>query len=91
MPEPTQGAALGDLPSRIMGWVGKARARGLTTIYLDFETVNRLLSAARGAAASEARIAALEAALREIERAPAWGYPDIARQALAGTPSHDDI
>jgi len=35
---------LGDLPSRMMGWAGKARARGIDRIELDLRTVDKLLA-----------------------------------------------
>lgn len=34
---------LGDLPSRMMGWAGKARLNGQDCISLDLATVDRLL------------------------------------------------
>lgn len=52
---------LGDLPSRLMGWVGKARRDGQDPIYLDLETVDRIIAAL---AASEARQAEQAARLQ---------------------------
>lgn len=43
---PVERTELGDLPSRIQGWIGKARARGGDRIELDFATVELLVSAA---------------------------------------------
>ena len=38
-----QRTGLGDLPSRIQGWIGKARKQGRDRIELDFETVELLV------------------------------------------------
>ncbi|KQM88674.1 hypothetical protein ASE67_02725 [Sphingomonas sp. Leaf23] len=43
---PVERTKLGDLPSRIQGWIGKARARGGDRIELDFATVELLVAAA---------------------------------------------
>ena len=55
---------LGDLPSRLMGWAGKARRDGHDTIYLDLETVDRIVAAL---AASEARQAEQAATIARLE------------------------
>lgn len=41
---PPQPVALGDLPSRLMGWSMKAKRNGSDRIWLDVETVDRLLA-----------------------------------------------
>jgi hypothetical protein len=46
-PVVSEGRALGDLPSRLMGWAGKARNQGRDRIELDLVTVDRLLAALR--------------------------------------------
>lgn len=40
----TAAAPVGDLPSRLMGWAGKARRSGRDTITLNLETVSRIIA-----------------------------------------------
>jgi len=40
--------AVGDLPSRLMGWAGKARESGRDAIELDLRTVDRIIAALNG-------------------------------------------
>ena len=40
----TAAAPVGDLPSRLMGWAGKARSSGRDTITLNLETVSRIIA-----------------------------------------------
>jgi len=40
-------ANLGDLPSRLIGWAGKARIQGRDRIELDLATVDRIIAALR--------------------------------------------
>ena len=46
-PTPEQAGELGDLPSRLIGWSGKARSQGRDRIELNLETVDRILAALR--------------------------------------------
>ena len=41
----THSRGLGDLPSRLMGWAAKARARGRDRIEIDVETVDKIIAA----------------------------------------------
>lgn len=63
---------LGDLPSRLMGWIGKARSQGRDRIEISLETASLVLSALsapRTPSEPEFRIAALEMAVKAKDKA----------------------
>ncbi len=47
--------SIGDLPSRLMGWAGKARAHGRDVIELDVSTVDRIVAHLAGETDWEAK------------------------------------
>lgn len=65
--------AIGDLPSRLMGWAGKARAQGRDVVELDVATVDRIVDALAGETDWEAKfktaVIDLEARDRELDDA----------------------
>src|SRR3546814_14173804 len=63
-----EAVALGDLPSRLSGWAGKARERGRDRIELTLVTVDRLLAYIRASSVTPSALSGDAGEGRECER-----------------------